>query len=211
MSVFSMSCLTNAGSIGFILLRGRKAIIVQVCCSSSCVVSRAFKDAAYGSSFSALYCQRMRLIEGSYTTPTVARVAFPDIVNTCSRSSALYTHHPRALLPKACNTFTIFQNPSTIHMPFTVVPFASPPAHFPSLLKHIAPLSTAVSLIDMITPHIGREPCTDELDGPGRHVAKMPQLEAVVVGVRGVVIRRSDGVCCGDIGCGRTWACEDGG
>jgi hypothetical protein len=86
-------------------------------------------------------------------------------------------------------------------MPLTIFPLTSPPADLPTFLKHIAPLPTAVSVVDMITPHFSREPRTDEFDGLGRHVTEMSQLEAVVVGIRRVVVRWADGVCCTDVGC----------
>lgn len=96
-------------------------------------------------------------------------------------------------------------------MPLTIFPLASPPADISTLLKHITSRFTPVPLVNMVTAHICREPCADEFDSLGGHVRKVSQLEAVVIGICGVVVRRADGVCCANIGFGRAWTCEDGG
>lgn len=117
-----------------------------------------------------------------------------------ARYQWLYAHHPSAFLPKASNTLTILQHPPTIHMPFTIFSLAAPSPNISTLLKDIASLITTASLVNMFTAQICREPCADELDCLGSHVTEVSQLETVVVGIYGIVVRGADGVCSAKIG-----------
>lgn len=96
-------------------------------------------------------------------------------------------------------------------MPLAILPLADPPLEIPALLEHIASLFTLVFRVDMLAAHICREPCASDLDSLRCHVAKVAQLEAVVVGLYGVEVGWTDPVRCASIRSLCRWASENGG
>lgn len=94
-------------------------------------------------------------------------------------------------------------------MTFTILTLTVPPTYLPALLEHITAYFAFASFLNVATAHVRGKPRADDVNSLWRHVVEMAECEVIVVGVCRVVVGRTDGVCCPDVGFGEAGARED--